>query len=182
MVSEETLPAEWIRRAEYHRALKADKDARLEDYTDHLEIKPVRLVYRKASLQKYRAAMRHLVKEAIAEAIAKRDMAKIRLRPIERLHKTDPKTRPRKTKHSPMPFAFGEPEEVASWWDAYKEMREQQIGALRALARPLGKTVFWPEGSHRPPTIRAVERYPGTAFAASFLASSSATARIVGGR
>ena len=99
--------------------------------------------------------MRHLVKEAVAEAIAKRDKKGIRLRPIERLLKTDPKTRPRETKRSSMPFAFGEREEVNAWWDAYKEMREQQIGALRALARPLGKTVFWPEGSHRPPTIRA---------------------------
>ena len=89
--------------------------------------------------------MRHLVKEAVAEAIVKRDKKGIRLRPIE----------PKETKRSSMPFAFGEPEEVEAWWDAYKEMREQQVGALRALARPLGKTVFWPEGSHRPPTIRA---------------------------
>ena len=126
----------------------------------------MRLVHREHAVHKYRTAMRHLTKAAIAEATATREKEEVPLRPMARLLKTDPRKRPENADRSAMPFACGEVGEVESWWAAYLKMREQQLGALRALAQPLGKRVLWPKGGHRPSAIRMAAKGLASGLAA----------------
>ena len=161
----------WIRRADHARArFRAGCWVSIEPFTDHLQITLARLpVHRALDEAAYRKRMAELVKEATAEGTAERKAKGRRLRPVSRLLRLakTPLKKPAESKHSPMPFAMGDPAETKAWWDAYQQMLEHRQTTLKGLARALTGSMCWPEHGHRPCAIRAAanELSEGTAAA-----------------
>jgi hypothetical protein len=149
----------WIRRADHARArFRAGRAVPIEPFTDHLQITLARLpVHRTLDEAAYRKRMAVLVKEATEEGTATRKAKGLRLRPVSRLLKLakTPLKKPFKSKHSPMPFAMGDPKETKAWWDAYQLMLEHRQTTLKGLARALTGSMCWPEHGHRPCALRA---------------------------
>jgi hypothetical protein len=149
----------WIRRADFTRARRRGEDVTLDDFTDEIELPLYPLpVHAHLTAAERESRMRTLLKEAKAEAWAKRDKARIKLKKPGHIEKLKPLSKPGASKHSPVPFAMADPEQQKTWWTAYRAMQDQRWAALKKLAGGFASgDVVWPPSTPKPSALRAAE-------------------------